>query len=160
MFCPPDNWTGIWCTFEGTSLAKVEAHKICDALEAKLLPVNYEQKEAVHLAAVFASNYTVALLGAAEKILHSQGLDRKIMIPLINRVQENFASKPSKNILSGPLQRGDTDTVSSHLELLSKSSFDAEKNLYRALAEYILTNPDFNINNIENLLKTLQSENT
>jgi len=45
--------------------------------------------------------------------------------------------------LSGPLQRGDTQTIKAHLQLLAQPAFQAEHDLYVALARYLLSKKKF-----------------
>jgi len=155
-FSEPTVWKNIWCTFEGSSAAGDIVKYICDKIGSQFKTVNANQKKALHIAAVFAANYSVALYAATEKILQENNLDKHLILPLIQQVQQNFEIQSAHKILSGPIQRGDSKTVSEHLDYLSENSFNPEHTLYLDLANYLLSDPEFNIHNREKLLKVLK----
>lgn len=155
-FADPIIWHNTWCSFEGSDSAKKTASRLTESLGAKLVPVTSRQKQALHLAAVFSANLPVALFAAAEKILQDVELDKKLLEPLIKQVQQNFKTHPANSILSGPLQRGDTDTIKAHLKFLDKSNYADIKKLYRDLTLYLLNNPDFDLQNRQELSEIIE----
>ena len=57
--------------------------KVAKSLSPLVHILRHKDREAVHVAAVFASNFTNHMLRIAEEILHRKGLDRELMKPLI-----------------------------------------------------------------------------
>ena len=157
-FSDPDIWKDIWCTFEGSNQVASFLEIICTKAGARFLRVSAVQKKALHIAAVFAANYSAALYAASEKILTANHLDKQFILPLIQQMQENFVRKPAYETLSGPLQRGDSETITTHLEFLSENRFIAEEKIYRDLAEYILSDSGFNVQDREELQKVLKQK--
>lgn len=154
-FTDPIVWHGTWCSFEGSEAAKKNARQLTDYLGAKFIQVTARQKQALHIAAVFSANFPVALLAAAEKILRDTDLDKALLEPLIQQVQHNFKTHPATKILSGPLQRGDADTIKAHLEFLEKPAYADLKKLYQDLAVFLLNNPDFDLQNRDKLTRII-----
>ncbi len=151
-------WKNTWCTFEGSARAASITEALCSEAGARFLRVNAVQKKALHTAAVFAANFSAALFASAEKILNEAHLDKQLVIPLIQKMQKNFKQNPAHNILSGPLQRGDSETIKTHLAFLSENGFKSEEQLYRNLAEYLLSDPGFNIPEQDILKKVLKQK--
>ncbi len=152
----PVIWQDIWCSFEGTDSAKKIAIRITDSLGAKLISVTARQKEALHVAAVFSANLPVALFAAAEKILADADLDKAFIQPLIQNVLKNFKAQNADQILSGPLQRGDIETVQAHLDFLNKPSYEELKKLYQNLCSTLLNNPQIAIHNRDKLVRIIK----
>jgi predicted short-subunit dehydrogenase-like oxidoreductase (DUF2520 family) len=96
-----------------------------------------------HAAAVFASNYLVALHAAAGRIWRSAGLPesaaRAALATLSRGAVENIAAHELAQALTGPIARGDAATVSGHLVALSDDLPSVA--LYRALARELLGLP-------------------
>ncbi len=140
---PPETWHSVFCTFSGAPEAENVLRTLCKTVQAKLVPVSSRQKQTLHCAAVFAANYSVALFAAAETLLRREGLDTQLLQPLIRQVQRNFTGQSAFDILSGPLQRGDLQTIEAHLQLLDQPAFKAEYDLYVAMARYLLSKKEF-----------------
>ncbi len=86
-----------------------------------------------HAAAVFASNYFVALVAAAARLLTEAGVPEgeaiPAVLPLVRGTLENLEQLGVAAALTGPIARGDVDTVRLHLARLSPG----ERALYSAL---------------------------
>lgn len=101
-------------------------------LGANTIRVTKEQKRALHIAAVFVSNYLVTLMSAGESVLNNTGLnDLKVLEPLINKTLQNVIRDGAANSLTGPIARGDVQTITSHLQFLEND--DEIISLYKSL---------------------------
>jgi predicted short-subunit dehydrogenase-like oxidoreductase (DUF2520 family) len=99
---------------------------------------NSETRLHIHLAAVFANNYTNHLLVIAQKILKEKNCSLSILYPLIDEtIQKAMKYNPAK-IQTGPAKRGDKTTMNKHLKLLEKHS-DFKK-IYQVLSSSIKDN--------------------
>ena len=107
-------------------------------LSSKVEYCDDEQRKAIHLAAVYVSNFTNLMLGVGDKLLKDNGLNLSIMQPLVNEmIQKSFEISP-ENALTGPARRGDMQTISKHEEMLA--NYPKELEIYKVLTDYILEN--------------------
>ncbi len=83
-----------------------------------------------HAAAVMASNYLVALSAQAAGVLETAGWGRDealaALLPLMAGVLESLADTGLPGALTGPIRRGDADTVRSHIEALHAADADPD----------------------------------
>jgi predicted short-subunit dehydrogenase-like oxidoreductase (DUF2520 family) len=104
-------------------------------LSGTALRIRPEHMPLYHAAAVMASNYVVALVDAAAKLMQAAGVGEaealRALAPLTTAsAAAAFAHGPAR-ALTGPIARGDTATVERHLAALAAAPF-AVGNLYRA----------------------------
>lgn len=116
------DFNNIYFSLQGDDLVFPMLKNIAKLLGAETLTVNEEQKSHLHAAAVIASNYLITLLNAATETGSLSGLDekqvRKALYPLIGTTLENLQSTSFKEAISGPIARGDVETVHKHVQLL------------------------------------------
>lgn len=124
----------------GTPHARGVAHQL--ALHLGLTPIDVadEDRAAYHAAASIASNFLVTLEAAAERLAADAGVDRQALVPLVRATVENWASLGAERALTGPIARGDHDTVARQREAIAARApdllplFDALAQATRALA--------------------------
>lgn len=89
-----------------------------------------------HLAAVFANNFSNAVLNATYKLGQAYHLEFDLLKPLIHSTYSRVieGADPSK-YQTGPALRGDDSTMHKHLEMLK--DFPDLEWLYKQLSEYI-----------------------
>jgi len=85
-------------------------------------------RAAYHAGAAIASNYLVTLRQAAGSLLEAAGAPPEALDPLMLRTIENGFE------LTGPIQRGDWETVERHLRAIQGSRPELEA-MYRVLAD-------------------------
>jgi predicted short-subunit dehydrogenase-like oxidoreductase (DUF2520 family) len=81
-----------------------------------------------HAGAVVASNFLVTLHRAASELVAAAGTPPEALVPLMRRVIENDFE------LTGPIERGDWETVEAHLGAIRERKPELEP-LYQALAD-------------------------
>ena len=81
-----------------------------------------------HAGAVVASNFLVTLHRAAAELAQAAGAPPEALVPLMERTIENDFE------LTGPIERGDWETVEAHMAAIHERRPDLEP-LYRALAD-------------------------
>jgi predicted short-subunit dehydrogenase-like oxidoreductase (DUF2520 family) len=81
-----------------------------------------------HAGAAVASNFLVTLFKAAAELVEAAGAPSEALIPLMRRTIENGFE------LTGPIERGDWETVEAHLAAIRESHPELEP-MYRALAD-------------------------
>jgi predicted short-subunit dehydrogenase-like oxidoreductase (DUF2520 family) len=149
----------IHISIEGDDELLVLLENLAHHLGASIIRVTKEQKRALHIAAVFVSNYLVTLMSAGESVLNNAGLDDlKVLEPLIHKTLQNSIRDGASNSLTGPIARGDVQTITSHLHFLEKNN--EILSLYKALGLKTLDAVKNNskaeidaLNRIEQLLK-------
>ena len=109
--------------------------KIGKDVSKKVIKINSEQRRKLHLAAVFACNFTNHMFTIADKILLQNNIDFKLLLPIINQtVKKLHRNKPSK-VQTGPAQRKETKIINSHINQLSDKKI---KELYELITESII----------------------
>src|SRR5690606_22267776 len=91
---------------------------LADALGSKSHKVNTDQRKALHLAAVFANNFTNQLYRIAHEITESQGVEFDILKPLIQETAHKIEHLTPYLAQTGPAKRDDKRTLRRHLKLL------------------------------------------
>ncbi len=91
-----------------------------------------------HAAAVIAGNFATALVAEAARVMARAGVPedeaREILQPLASRSVAN-ARRPLREVLTGPLARGDNDVLHSHVEALRAHGMEDQAALYELLTE-------------------------
>jgi predicted short-subunit dehydrogenase-like oxidoreductase (DUF2520 family) len=117
---------GSWCAVEGP--ASVE--RLAVSLGLRPFRVPADQRARYHAAATIASNHLVALLGQAARVAEAAGVPPEALWPLVRASVDNVDALGAADALTGPVARGDADTVARHLDALAPD----ERAGYRALA--------------------------
>ena len=150
-------WNNIICSYEGSEEIFQEIQILCAKLDAHLIRVSPDQKTALHLAGVITANFLVGLISWAEEVLKNSQLKDieypKILIPLMQKTLNNYKIRDIGKILTGPINRGDINTIKNHLKYLEKSPDTLNPNLYKLIARMIASNSSFDISNREALLQ-------
>lgn len=107
-------------------------------LQANPILLNSNQKEILHIAAVFISNYVVALGGISDRLIKENvnGAGLKILFPLLHQTINNLGQFEPDEALSGPIERGDIDMLKRHLKTLENQD-DIER-VYRLIGKQAL----------------------
>lgn len=104
-------------------------------LSSTAIPCDSQQRSYLHLAAVFANNFSNACMAMAESLLRAHRLPFSHLQPLMKQTLLNaFQSSPSM-AQTGPARRGDRRTISRHLKLLKDKP--ELRSIYRTLSGYI-----------------------
>jgi predicted short-subunit dehydrogenase-like oxidoreductase (DUF2520 family) len=139
-----ERFRGIYIGIEASDpLLGTELEQIARGLGATPFSLAGVDRAAYHAAAVFASNYAVALHAAAAEIWQRAGLPlataRLALAPLTLGAAQAIAERELPQALTGPVARGDVTSVASHLRVLQAEPRHAA--LYRALARELLRLP-------------------
>ncbi|MHC4777303.1 MAG: Rossmann-like and DUF2520 domain-containing protein [Planctomycetota bacterium] len=133
------DFTGVCVGLEGEDEAVEDLEKIIKQLGAIPLKLRTEDKAIYHLASSVVSNFTVSLFHQGLKLLETIGVPRKVALPaltsLLRGTVSNISTLGVPKALSGPIARGDSETVASHMEALKERASERLP-LYAALARY------------------------
>lgn len=87
--------------------------------------INKKDKPAYHAGAVVLSNYLVTLVHASNQLFQLAGINTSEIgnatNNLLESVLENLKNKTPKDALTGPIKRGDAETIKKHLEVLEQN---------------------------------------
>ncbi|HET7440984.1 MAG TPA: Rossmann-like and DUF2520 domain-containing protein [Terriglobales bacterium] len=141
---------------EGDTKAVRVARRIVHDLKGDMFRLPKQNKVAYHAWGAFTSPLLLSALVAAEEVAGLAGISRtaarKRMLPIVAQTLANYAALGPERAFSGPIIRGDVDTVARHLKALGKSP--GVKQVYLALARAALRNlPVGNRKALERILK-------
>lgn len=109
---------------------------IASSLSTKIEFVSSERRRWIHLAAVFACNFTNHMLTAGYDIASNAGAGDDILKPLIRETVAKALEAGPSNSQTGPAFRNDFNTIEKHLELLSDNL--AFRDLYKHITSSII----------------------
>lgn len=116
------------CTLEGGEQAINILDSLLRAIGGQTTTIEPEAKPLYHAATVMASNYLIALLGASETLLEKAGIEetlaKAVLSPLMRQSLENGFTEGAINALSGPIARGDINTLQAHLNAIEQKAPD------------------------------------
>jgi predicted short-subunit dehydrogenase-like oxidoreductase (DUF2520 family) len=121
---------GSWCAVEGPP----EVAAVAEAVRMRTFSVGSGARAGYHAAACVASNHLVALLGQVERLAAEAGVPFEAFLPLVRATVDNVAELGPAAALTGPVARGDAETVAAHLAALA----DDERAAYLAGANAAL----------------------
>jgi predicted short-subunit dehydrogenase-like oxidoreductase (DUF2520 family) len=132
--------TGVPFAIEGDPSAVRMARHIIKDMGANPHPIQKKDKAAYHAWGTFVSPLFTALLVTAEQVASLAGVNRiaakRRMIPILLQTLANYAAFDAADAFSGPIIRGDGDTVKRHLHVLR--TLPAARDAYSALARSAL----------------------
>jgi predicted short-subunit dehydrogenase-like oxidoreductase (DUF2520 family) len=125
---------------EGDAMAVRAARRIVRDLGGQAFTIRKQHKAAYHAWGAFTSPLLVATLVTAERLARTAGLSvadaRKKMLPIVRQTLANYEALGPAGAFSGPIVRGDAETVRKHLRVLKK--VPEARNVYLALARAAL----------------------
>jgi predicted short-subunit dehydrogenase-like oxidoreductase (DUF2520 family) len=105
---------GSWCAVDGPP----EVERLALSLGLRPFRVDDARRVEYHAAATVASNHVVALLAQAARLAERAGIPPAALVPLVRSTIENVAALGPADALTGPVARGDVDTVARHVDAL------------------------------------------
>ncbi len=131
---------GAWIGIDGDEPARAVARTLATAIRSRVLEIPAGQKGRYHAAAVIASNFPVVLIALATRLLAVAGVPaepaRGALTSLLGAAAENLLLHEPAAALTGPVVRGDVETVRAHLEALEGDP--ALLAIYRAMSREAL----------------------
>ena len=129
-------FAGTPCGMEGNRSALDRLQPLFERVAAKPFVIDSQQKALYHAATVMTCNYLVSLLELGQKMLTAAGVSPQQGVnplePLIRQTLDNYFNTDAISALTGPISRGDTATVASHIQALQQQPNNWQQ-VYRAL---------------------------
>lgn len=95
--------------------------KLAKSISNTIYLVNSDQRKQIHLAAVFACNFSNHLYIIAERILKKNNLPLNILFPLIEETTNKIKHQSPALLQTGPAIRGDNKVMQEHIKLLGNN---------------------------------------
>ena len=112
-----------------------EIYNIAKSLSDNVIRMTSEKRKYLHLAAVFACNFSNYMYTIAAKILEKQGIDWYILQPLIDETANKLYSMSPEQAQTGPAVRYDRNIIDSHISMLKDENM---RKLYAMISKNIL----------------------
>ena len=117
-----------WAAVTGESDRALERGRwIAQTLGLRPFDIAEDRRVLYHAGATMASNFLVTLYRAARQLVEAAGAPPEALLPLMRRTIDNGFE------LTGPIARGDWNTVEAHLAAIQQHAPELE-DLYRAMA--------------------------
>ncbi|WP_333887505.1 Rossmann-like and DUF2520 domain-containing protein [Clostridium sp.] len=124
----------IYFSIEGHDAYITTLKELFEEMGNKIIILHKSKKPLYHLANVTVSNLVLSLLNIGCKYLEDCGINEDdaitALMPLIDNNLTNIKNKGFINALTGPVERGDIETIRHHLKVIP----DMHKNLYKVLS--------------------------
>lgn len=138
-----DDWSTIPCFIEGRNIDDIAAiYSLAQCLTSRIYEADGYDRGRLHIAGVFANNYTNLMYRIAAQVLQDTQIPFEALLPLIDRTADKVHTLAPKDAQTGPAQRGDMNVMKRHMELLEnvpEGEFSAADlhGVYQALAALI-----------------------
>lgn len=125
-----------WIGIDGDNAAKNASRRLAGHLGARTLEIPPGRKPAYHAAAVISSNFPVVLASVAGHLLHNIGIPDASAYQAVDSLMSgaiaNMKQALPDDALTGPVVRGDAETIGKHLRALE--GLEPAREIYRALS--------------------------
>ena len=111
-------------------------HLLAGDLSGKVYELDSAQRKSLHIAAVFACNFSNLMYDIAQKLVEHSELDFDILRPLIAETADKVQEHLPAEVQTGPAARNDRKTINRHLQALKE--FPDYQEIYRILSDEIL----------------------
>ncbi len=139
-----DEWSGIPCFISGHNIDDIAAiYSLAQMLTNRIYEVDQHDRERLHVAGVFANNFSNLMYRIAEDILADTQIPFQALLPLIDQTAQKVHKITPKEAQTGPAKRDDKNVMRHHLEVLrgavTKSAFspDEKAEVYELLSRLI-----------------------
>ena len=107
---------------------------IASALSENVRFMSSEKRRSLHLASVFACNFTNHIYTLSYKLLENESIPADVLLPLIDETVSKIHSMPPAAAQTGPAIRYDENVINKHLAMLDDPDMQA---IYRLLSQSI-----------------------
>jgi len=108
--------------------------KVAIALSGNAQELDSEKRKSLHLAAVFACNFTNHMYLLGSKVLEEKGISYDVMLPLIVETAEKISELSPSEAQTGPAVRFDKEIMDKQLAMLSDPSMQT---IYKLISQNI-----------------------
>ena len=112
--------------------------ELANQLSKRVYSYTSAQRLSLHLAAVFACNFSNYCYDMAKQIVDAQHVDFSLLYPLILETANKALHNDPKQMQTGPAMRGDQNILKMHEQMLQKAQREDLKNIYQLMSQQIL----------------------
>ncbi len=111
-------------------------HRVASAISSQVVPISTQQRQALHVAAVFVNNFTNHLYFVGSEICEQNKLSFDLLKPLIKETAQKLEMLDPFSAQTGPARRHDISTLTRHENQLKQENHKA---IYKLLSASITT---------------------
>lgn len=113
------DWPEVPVFIEGSSEDELErVRTLALNLSGKVTSLSSQGRLKLHVAAVYACNFTNRMYAISEQILKEEGVPFSVMLPLVRETARKVETMSPHDAQTGPAVRGDRKVIAEHLEIL------------------------------------------
>lgn len=130
-----EDFTTVPVFVEGRNIDDISAiYTLAQTITPRIYEANQHDRERLHVAGVFANNFTNEMYALAADILRDTHIPFQALLPLIDQTAAKIHTLSPRDAQTGPARRGDENVMRHHLSLLPN---DDLRTLYRLLSKLI-----------------------
>lgn len=131
-----EDWHQIPVFIEGRNIDDVAAiYALAQTLSSVIYEATQEEREQLHVAGVFANNFTNLMYRHAADILSKTSIPFSVLLPLIDQTAEKMHAISADEAQTGPAKRHDQAIMAHHMELLDEE----KRTVYQLLSQQIMS---------------------
>lgn len=131
------DWDNIPIGIEASNIEfEIDLVNLAQLLSCNVQKISSEQRRILHLAAVFACNFSNHMYSLSESILKQHNLNFNLLKPLIEETAQKALITDPVLAQTGPAQREDLNTIAGHILILE--NHPDLKNIYKLLSQSII----------------------
>jgi predicted short-subunit dehydrogenase-like oxidoreductase (DUF2520 family) len=124
------------CLESETNEDLLKLEELVSLLQSKSYILSSQQRKKIHVAAVFANNFSNHMYTIANEICEKYNIPFDILHPLIEETSNKIKNLTPKKAQTGPAKRNDAETIENHLNLLSKKQQEIYLKITQSIQEY------------------------
>ena len=133
-----DDFSQIPVFVEGKQIDDLSAiFTLAQTLTPRVYEASQHDRERLHVAGVFANNFTNHMYAIAADILKDTHIPFQVLLPLIDQTAEKIRHLSPHDAQTGPAKRHDEQVMNHHLSLLTTPE---QKQLYTLISQMIMQN--------------------
>lgn len=111
---------------------------LANSLSSRVYLYSSEQRLSLHLAAVFACNFSNYCYDMAKQVVDAQQVDFGLLYPLILETAKKATQNDPRQMQTGPAMRGDQNILNMHQSMLEQSQRSDLAEVYALMSQQIL----------------------
>ena len=120
--------------FEARGIDDISAvYTLALAITSRVFETTQHDRERLHVAGVYACNFTNLMYTMAAELLQNTHIPFKALLPLIDETATKIHMLSPRDAQTGPARRGDENVIAHHLSLLT----DEQRRVYELLSKEI-----------------------
>lgn len=133
------DYSGIPFFIEGTSEQTVKSlSELATKISDNVHLADSEKRKVLHLASVFACNFSNSMIAIADDLLKDINLDYKILLPLLQQTISKLQDISPARAQTGPAARKDFPVIDAHVNMLMDNGHGDLAEIYESLTSQII----------------------